>query len=508
MAEPAAPNLANIQGNILGGFNKDFQSFLFLHFSDRDKGRAWLEHMAPEIATSEEVVAFNTLFKQANRRRGHEYGILKATWTNIAFTASGLKALGVPDAEIATFSEAFRQGMKARAATPFPTPPFPPASLGDEGDSDPSHWIAPLGSKDVHAILHVASDSHADLHATVARYVQNLDFNGTVKRLFTQEGIVRQDEPGHEHFGFKDGVSQPGIRGVDLPRPGGNPNEGNPGQDLLWPGEFVLGYPTQIDGPDTVNTPPVVPNPNPGPVSKSGPPWAADGSYLVFRRLRQDVAGFHAQLHQLAPANGLDPRVFAAKLVGRYHSGCPLEPLKGQPQGHDAPDDPAVGADSLRNNNFEYGGDPAGNAVPRASHIRKTYPRDEDTPGGGENNTQKRRLLRRGVPFGLSLNLNAPAPHDSGDRGLLFLCYQSSIEEQFEFVQKIWVNNSGFPQGGDGEDPIIAQSKTGLFACPGANPANIPALKHFVTTTGGDYFFQPSISALYHIAGVPQPLGA
>ena len=158
--------------------------------------------------------------------------------------------------------------------------------------------------------------------------MQNFGFNGTVHLLFTQEGLVRQDEPGHEHFGFKDGVSQPGIRGVDTPRPGGEPNQGNPGQDLLWPGEFVLGYQTQIDGPDTVNHPPLSPNPNPGPVSQSGPAWAADGSYLVFRRLQQDVAGFHAQLHQLAPANGLDPRVFAAKLVGRYDSGCPLEPLK------------------------------------------------------------------------------------------------------------------------------------------------------------------------------------
>ena len=79
MADPTPLNLGNIQGNILGGFNKDFQTFLFLHFSDTAKGRAWLGHMAPEIATSEEVLAFNTLFKQANRRRGHEYGILKAT---------------------------------------------------------------------------------------------------------------------------------------------------------------------------------------------------------------------------------------------------------------------------------------------------------------------------------------------------------------------------------------------------------------------------------------------
>ena len=384
--------------------------------------------------------------------------------------------------------------MQARAAT-----------IGDSGDSAPANWIPPLGSDQVHAILHVAADDQADLHAAIARYVQNFGFNGTVHLLFTQEGLVRQDEPGHEHFGFKDGISQPGIRGVDTPRPGGDPNQGNPGQDLLWPGEFVLGYETQIDGPDAVNLPPLSPNPNPGPVSAPGPAWATDGSYLVFRRLRQDVARFHAQLHLLAPANGLDPQVFAAKLVGRFHSGCPLEPLKGQPTGTGTADDPAVGADSLRNNDFEYGADPAGNAVPRAAHIRKVYPRDEPTPGGGENNTQKRRLLRRGVPFGKSLNLSSLDPHDNGDRGLLFLCYQTSLVNQFEFVQQFWINNPDFPQGGDGTDPVMSQTPTGVFTCPGANPAVMPALKHFVTTTGGDYFFQPSISALYHIAGVPEP---
>ena len=501
MADPTPLNLSNIQGNILGGFNKDFQTFLFLHFSDRDKGRAWLGHIAPEIATSEEVVAFNTLFKQANRRRQQEYGILKATWTNLAFTASGLTALGVPAAELSTFSQAFQQGMKARAATPFVTPPFPPASLGDEGASDPSQWISPLGSQNVHAILHVAADSQADLHATVARYIQNFGFNGTVHLLFTQEGRARQDEPGHEHFGFKDGVSQPGIRGLDTPQPGAATNEGAPGQKLIWAGEFVLGYPTQIDSP----APPVSPNPNAGPVSQSGPAWAADGSYLVFRRLQQDVAGFHAQLHQLAPANGLDPRVFAAKLVGRHHSGCPLEPLTGQPQGVDAVDDPAVATDPLRNNHFHYADDPNGTAVPRSAHIRKVYPRDATTPGGGESDTQTRRLLRRGIAYGASLNLTNPPAHDDGNRGLLFLCYQASIENQFEFVQKAWVNNPGFPSPNDGVDPVIAQAPTGLFSCPGANPSAIPALKHFVTTTGGDYFFQPSISALYHIAGVPEP---
>ncbi len=133
-----------------------------------------------------------------------------------------------------------------------------------------------------------------------------------------QPGRTRPDIPGHEHFGFKDGVSQPGIRGVDPPDdPIGNPDQGHPGQDLLWPGEFILGYATQIP----VTKPGVDgPNPDPGPDSVSGPSWTVDGSYFVFRRLRQDVRAFEENVHHLAATLGLSVDLTGAKLVGRYKS--------------------------------------------------------------------------------------------------------------------------------------------------------------------------------------------
>ena len=465
--QPASASAAvlrqqNIQGNIFGGFNKDFQTLLFLQFTDAVKARAWLAHMARNIASSDDVIQFNNLFKVLRARHGQE-GMVQATWTNIAFTYSGLQALEATDSH--HFPTVFKDGMRARAAR-----------LGDTGDSDPSHWVgdkAKLGSPEIHAVLIVASDVEDEVdpdrnphspNSTVAGYIQNFGFNGAVKLLHTQRGRTRLDirdaqghtiQAGHEHFGFKDGVSQPGIRGIDVPSDPSNPDQGNRGQDLLHPGEFVLGYPTQKaeekaghDGP----------NPDPGPISTSGPAWTVDGSYLVFRRLRQNVAGFHEAVKDLAPhlaaelglPAGTDATaLMGAKLVGRYPSGCPLERLSEPVVPYTPPvtdpgvADPSLAGDDNKNNFFEYGDDPLGLNVPRGAHIRKAYPRDQKgTARSGtetESQTQTHRLLRRGIPFGASLGAaqhgapNVTFPHD---RGLLFLCYQSDLERQFEFVQE------------------------------------------------------------------------
>jgi Dyp-type peroxidase family len=332
--------------------------------------------------------------------------------------------------------------------------------------------------------------------------------------LFEQAGETRVDEPGHEHFGFRDGVSQPGVRGVTTPNNPDNPDQGQPGQDLLWPGEFVLGYPTQIPTPNDegeLNT-------EPGPVSASGPEWTVDGSFLVFRRLRQDVHGFRTFVADSAAQFGMSTEVLGAKIVGRYRSGAPLEHTEDQGEDVDPTQqdpsraDPAL-LDADRINNFEFGEDPDGLLVPRAAHIRKAYPRDEETPTGGESATQTHRILRRGIPFGISLDETAadtsPAGRDAAfpnDRGLLFLCYQASIEQQFEFVQRRFVDDGDFPQPGDGEDPVITQSTaSGPFRIPGPRETHVLMMRHFVTTTGGDYFFQPSLAAMRRLSGGTQP---
>jgi Dyp-type peroxidase family len=495
-------NVENIQGNILTGFSKDFQSFMFLKFTDTVEAKRWLKDITPEVATVEELQAFKDLFKLTKKRRGAELGTVQATWMNVAFTHSGLQALNVSQHELDSFPEAFKAGMKARGN-----------EIGDVGASAPENWIEPLGSKDIHALLIFGSDSPIYLRKYIMRHATILESYPSIKIEFLEDGMDRADQPGHEHFGFKDGISQPGIRNFTKPENPENPDQGIPGQDLLHAGEFVLGYPTQIPEADPEHD---GPNPNPGENSHSGPIWTVDGSYLVFRRLRQDVPAFHKFVEHMAEKLGISKDLMGAKIVGRYPSGAPLE--SSDAQARDAAmlpqQDPGLRCPFLLKddnvNNFEFGEDEEGTIVPRASHIRKTYPRDQ---GGKdeESRTQTHRMLRRGIQFGSSYRPqlegfypNAGDTQYPEDRGLLFLAYQSDIERQFEFVQKFWVNNADFPQEGDGEDPIIAQSPEGKFKMPlpaqGGCPVHTLSIKHFVTTTGGEYFFQPSIDALSKLA--------
>jgi Dyp-type peroxidase family len=240
------------------------------------------------------------------------------------------------------------------------------------------------------------------------------------------------------------------------------------------------------------------------------PPWAKNGSYLVVRRLRQNVAAFEAFLATEAQRLGLTTDVLAAKLVGRYRSGAPLELTKDEPSGFNPEaGDPSAGDPSLlfeaKINNFAFQSDDAdGHLVPHAAHIRKTNPRDEPPPT--EAGSDNHRILRRGIPYGpelapgeLPYTPGAPVPPDH-DRGLIFVCYQSSIARQFEFVQSKWANEPDFPQQGDGSDSIISQNDpAGEFNLP---PHGNLKLARWVTTTGGGYFFSPSIEALKTLAGV------
>lgn len=490
-------NLPDIQGNIVGGFNKDHQTFLFLRFGHADKARAWIKGLIPHIATAEEVLTFNKLFKLLKRRHGGQE-LLEVTWVNIAFSFAGLEALNVPSSELSLFPNDFKEGMAARAG-----------HVGDIGDNAPSHWIEPLqGGGHVHAVVLVAGDDLDDLAEQVAALRASLDGSG-IEVAYQQDGNARVDQPGHEHFGYDDGVSQPGLRDdrVTPPAPG-DPDKGLPGQDRLWPGEFVLGYPQQAPGSAT----------DQGPTAKSGPGWTVDGSYLVFRRLRQDVKGFNDFVAAESAAHGESPELFGAKVVGRYKTGCPLELTDDEPSTLDTQAaDPSLADATLltpeKINNFDFKlaaplpDDSDGHVVPRGSHIRKVYPRNAEPPG--EAVSEAKRVLRRGVAFGLSYVDGSPDSDPSGahpafpnDRGLLFLCYQQSISEKFEFLMHHWVNNANFPQPGDGVDLVIAQqATTRKLALPGVNPPSTQTTHQWVTTTFGEYFFQPSIRALTHLSG-------
>jgi Dyp-type peroxidase family len=572
VADPSHPpvpdepmlDVDNVQGNILGGFNKDHQMFLFYQIHKASEFREWLREFVPFVSTSAEVIAFNRLFKSIRTRHGEPQDrpqTVKATWRNIAFTYPGLEKLrdnGIPGLLKTDFRDkSFKLGLAAQAPKLGD-----PVGSGNEGD--PAKWVVGGPSNPVHVMIHVASDDPDDLEKELQWIRDHIKGTSMVMeqrgKNLPHDVPGRGDLAGHEHFGFLDGVSQPGLRGRistdphDVLTPRQNPNnrgQGKPGQDLLWPGEFVFGYPGQKVDAATIA--------EPGPLSDAGPEWAANGSFLVFRRLKQDVFAFHNFLKTKAPGLGLSAQLLGAKLVGRWPSGAPV--LRTP----DAHDNPQLGSTDCANNNFEFQdstlpipaegvknpfdcsdhlftrseGDKTGLLCPFAGHIRKAYPRDDvarsgdvcaDEPKSGdpsdnqpsrpapnEVDTQTHRLLRRGIPFGEASNStfqNPVSDDPENGRGLLFLAYQTSIERQFEFVTQNWVNNPNFKDEASGHDFIIGQNprsgenrkrrmkiKVGQGA---ADCKDLETTDEWVIPTGGGYFFAPSIEALRDILAAPK----
>jgi Dyp-type peroxidase family len=515
----------NIQGSIHTGFNKNHRILLFLSVDSEKLSvfKTWLRSQIPFVATADEVIAFSRLFKATRQRRKRE-GTVKSTWMNISFSYSMLSVLNHEAEQFR--DEAFREGLAKRTE-----------SLGDptKGRYGAENWLAGGPGNEADVMLMIEADDRADLLDEYSRIQDSIDnmIDDNGNRIDPGIRILFKDEranlppplTGHEHFGFLDGVSQPGLRGLlspdktDVLTIRQNPNkrdqtnekgqivpaQGKPGQDLLYPGEFIFGYPRQIPEPDEdrfdgLNADPGDDSLEKDPFSKgpAGPAWAKDGSYLVYRRLHQDVGAFHSFLHDIAEANHItDPsnasaaRRVGAKLVGRWPSGAPVERM------HDS-ENPALGDDDCKNNNFEFKGDadaiekqpndPSacvdddvvnfpqakkdshGLVCPFSAHIRKAYPRDDEPrdnpppsdPKLSESATQNHRLLRRGLPYGPVSRSTPDAPiDDDADRGLQFLAYQTSIVNHFEFVTKNWVNAEDFKEPfdeGGGHDPIIGQN--------------------------------------------------
>jgi Dyp-type peroxidase family len=534
------PKLAvdQIQGNIFPGFSKDNQTLIFLRIDNAAEFARWLGAFVPLLATVEDVLAFNRLFKNLRRRQGDEVGV-QATWLNVAFSFAGLKKLETRGMELDGFAdEAFKAGMLARSKAGVLGDPVGKGTMGD-----PDHWLIGGPRREADVVILGAADTRSDLDAMIAKIVESLfpkiAAGGETRRggatvLFRQDGdTLTGPLTGHEHFGFRDGISQPGVRGL-LPdgtplTPSQNPlnvNQGKPGQDLLWPGEFVFGYVGQ-SAEKEIDEPGIDPLRS---RTRRAPEFARNGSFLVFRRLHQDVGGFHRFLGAIAQRFGVGADLVGARMVGRWPSGAPVVT---RPRS----DDPKVAADDCRNNNFEFHGDddkpkpaqaaqldgeacrdvsppqadPTGEKVPFAGHIRKTYPRDDTSasiPELGERNTQTHRLLRRGIPYGQqSASTTASPVDDDVDRGLLFLAYQTSIVDQFEFVTRAWANNPDFKDGGTGFDPIIGQNaadpsrhRSFRLNLPGET-GPIETDRDWVVPTGGGYYFAPSIKSLHALSG-------
>jgi Dyp-type peroxidase family len=388
-----------------------------------------------------------------------------ATTLNIAFTWAGLRALRLPADLLDSFPGEFKAGMGARAA-----------ALGDSGESAVQHWHPQLAPGALDALVTIYGADHDALRGAVGELAEALD---TVAPGVTVAHTVEAATlaGAREHFGFRDGFSQPAIRDeVAGPRVG----EGTPLRFGRWrdvaPGEFVLGYEDEDGGP------PAAPD----------APFDRNASFMVLRKLRQHVDRFSAFLRQHAGPDEERQRWLAAKMLGRWQNGTPLTTWPDGP----GPDD----VDNRELNAFRFGGDRAGLRCPVGAHVRRANPRD--ALGWQGRLTKRHRIVRRGMPYG-------PPPADRAlddgtERGLMFVCLQASIARQFEVVQGRWLNDGDAFGLGDDRDFLVGSgSARGKMTVPGDPPLLLRPQPDFVTTRGGDYFFVPSLTALGWLGGLP-----
>jgi Dyp-type peroxidase family len=489
-----------IQGDILAGFKKDHVSMMFLQFGDVTTARSWLERLTPQIATTQKVAEFNREFSDARKASaGDDPRNYKATWLGLGFTHEGLQFFTdrpqvFPKVPAGTTLEAFVQGPYERAL-----------ALGDTDDSDPKHWL--FGNnhdRTIHAVLTIASDTATDLGTALRAQREAASRAGALVVFEQDAATLAGTRRGKEHFGFKDGVSEPGVRGFDPEDPARKGYvQGHPGTRLIDAGEFVIGEePSPAHSKDTY-------------AKEDMPAWMDNGSFQVVRRLEQDVPGWWAQvtasLRELvdkkAVPEGAGNEWLAARMIGRWRSGasvdkCPMKPIS-TPDGE--PD-----------NDFDYSDDPDGYTTPLFSHLRKTNPRGGLVDGErvDEKFMDARRIMRRGAPYGQPFDPTSDDEAASPDasRGLLFVCYQADLVGQFEFIQADWVNDPDFPHGRTakpGPDAMISgklsDTNDGKVSFESHSSAGEPmtttlSLSQFVRTRGAVYAFAPSLSTLARLA--------
>ncbi len=446
----------------------------------------------------------------------------------LGYSAKGIArftpANASPETLLEGFSPAFRMGMSQRGRI-----------LGDEGAGAANHWR--WSDDGAEAILFIYAETPADLGTTAQIHSALIENYGG--RVLHQTDCAPADlaRPDFEHFGFRDGISQPVIKGT------GRATRGVPSRDLIEAGEFILGY---KNGEGYFPPSPILPAeadmgrdlpilsegdmgrfPDFGDASIGTAPrdFGRNGSYIVIRELAQDVQGFDdfvtrkadelrgaAQSETQMAYRDLykvigqypDKEWVKAKLMGRWPNGRPLvgNPVK-TPSPKPGDPDAATCAAAEVENDFAFGSDdPQGLACPFGSHVRRANPRDSKQPGDPKEQaiTNRHRLLRRGRTY------VKQGADGTTEKGLFFVSLCADLERQFEFVQQDWCNSSSFHGLTNEPDPIFGadtQDATSGSNCPrtftiptAAGPIKLTALQNFVTVKAGGYFFLPSRSAL------------
>jgi Dyp-type peroxidase family len=429
-AEPAYRHvLERLQGNILKGHGREHMDLLLLRFTvPAEEARAWVRGYAQNWMTS--------AWEQLKENR--DTGVFGALY----LTANGYEALGFARREIEKrFGHQnqivrFTEGME---------------KAGQELNDIPvSGWEEKYrSSRTLHAMALLASNSRDLLTWAGDRLKRSFAGVGTVFHQETGAVLRNAAEERIEPFGFVDGRSQPVFFKEQLKNEQGRRGVGawNP----VAPLGLVLVPDPLMERADCL------------------------GSYLVFRKLRQDVDGFRQRVAELAAELTDGNEKFAeALVVGRFKNGTPLAVYEEEKTGPEHDD-----------NGFDYSADYLGARCPLHAHARRTNPRTHDA-------RLRHRIVRRGMPY----------KTDSGEQGMLFLCFQSKIHEQFAYIQSRWANSSNFPWPGAGIDPLIGQSGFQQTAHQqwqttwGAKPDEYFNFSGLVTLKGGEFFFAPSLPFL------------
>ncbi|HEY0776851.1 MAG TPA: hypothetical protein VGD56_02690 [Gemmatirosa sp.] len=453
----AGPELADVQGFVLRSYAMPTLRVLVLRVVDAAGARGFLgtlvqtDGAGPRLAT------------------GAPWGEKPSSCVNVGLTYAGLVALGLSTDSLASFPEEFVAGAAARATC-----------VGDVGDSAPAAWDAVVAPTDAHVFLFVFAAGEAVRDAVCDALRAAYAVGGALTELGALDaGALPGDVA---HFGYRDGFSQPTIDGGLPPAI----------PDLLPPapaGEFVLGYPSQYAD---------LTYPVPAPAA-----LGQNGSFAAVRILEQDCDAFERFLRDAGAQTGLDPELVAAKLCGRWRNGVPLALSPTT----DAPDPPIP---LERMNSFDYAptalhpevyDDRKGYRCPIGAHMRRANPRSSAVAGSAG---LKRRIVRRGLPYGPAYDPSQP--HDGVARGLLGLFIGVSLKDQFEFVMAEWVNDGAFAPGlGTTRDPVLGDNtaEASRFVIPvdGGAPIALSGFSRFVRTRGGAYCFLPSVTALRFLAG-------
>jgi len=448
----------DIQGFAMRGFNFPIARYMFLNVLHPVKGRACIHNLLDQITTGERW----------------DEGKPETT-TNIAFTYSGLASLGLPEASLITFPVEFVQGMRARGAI-----------LSDTGKNSPHHWDPMWREGQVHAWLGVHAQSPQSLQAQCAALQTMLESDDGAKVIGSQDAaalqINGQISP-KEHFGYTDGFGNPEFLGLEKDA---QPGQGKLSADGKWTplatGELLLGY------ADEAGELPVAPLPH---------LLANNGTFMVYRKLHQNVATFRKYLEEKGRLYPGGKEKLAAKFVGRWQDGTPLE-LSPDRQ------DQSIVADKNKNTNFTSGADPDGTRCPIGAHIRRTNPRDAF--GFNSKLIDRRRISRRGMVYGPYVPPDQSA-NDTDEHGVVFMALNASLFRQFEFVQQQWIEYGNDARQGNDKDVLLGNHEdAGKFMIQGtADDTKDPpflcgGLPNFVELRGGAYVFMPSITALRLIA--------